>query len=94
MTGDTFSPPQSGMHHLLVKLEALDLMATVTEIIAFLLQQQFRHNPVTKVTGITLLSPDHGMNIFHRQVLLGKLVMAVNASLFLKRPFLGNGWRG
>jgi hypothetical protein len=95
MAGDAFSPPQGRMHPALpVQLQILFLVAEETEIVALLLQQQFGHDTMGKVTFLTFVLFHHGVHIFHAKIFFGKITVAVRAFLFLKGSLPGVGGRG
>ena len=87
MAGYTLSFFQCRMNPGLIQIQVLNFMAHVTDIVPFLLEQQFRDNAMRQMALFTFLFLDHGMDIFLRQVLFYEILVAVHTLFPLELPF-------
>ncbi len=76
-----------------VQFQLFDGMAFVTELVAFLLQDELADDPVVEVAVEALPIFDHFVDVAHREILLDELLVAVEAILLLELPLLRLGGR-
>src|SRR3990170_6165052 len=65
------------MNARLVHPDLFFAVARVAEVVSFFFQDQFRDDPVPEVAVLAFLLLDHGMHVFHREVLALELGVAV-----------------
>jgi hypothetical protein len=87
------SPLEGGVDLGLVRADLFPGMAGMAKLVALLLQEQFRNDPVTKVTIFALPLLDHRVHVLHGKIFLGKLLVAIETTFpleFSLRPrFVG-----
>ena len=83
----------SRMHARRIQLQILDAVALIAELVPLLLENEFSHDPMPKVTSLTLAVIDHRMNIAHRKVFFKKVLVTIEALLSLELALLGVGRR-
>jgi hypothetical protein len=87
VTGNAFSLAHRGMNIGLVQFQVFNLMADITEVISFFLQQKRCHHAMAKVAFFALFLRNHFVDILPGKILIGKLRMAVQAVFLGKSPF-------
>lgn len=65
------------MHARLVHPDLFFAVTSIAEVVSFLFQDQFRDDAVPQVAVLAFLLLDHGMHVFHREVLALELGVAV-----------------
>ena len=87
VAGNTLALFQGGMDTGLIQIKVLNLVANITDVVPFLLEQKFGYNTVGKVTLFTFPLFHNRMDIFFRKILLNKIRMTVHTLFALKLPF-------
>jgi hypothetical protein len=91
VAGNTFSPPHGGMDIFLIQFQVLDLVTGIAEVIAFFLQNEFRHHAMPKMALFAFFVRNHLVNILHGKELVVKFRMAVQTAFLGEFPSRGLG---
>ena len=84
MAGGAPSPLESGVDLGLVRADLFTGMAGKAEVVALLLQEIFRDDPVTKVAIFALPLLDYRVDVLHGKIFLGKLLVAIETTFPLE----------
>ena len=82
------------MHHRVVKSDFLFVMAGIAHLIPRLFEEKLGNDAVPQVALLALFLLDGGMYIFHPEVGVGELGVAVEAFLADKGSLFGPGGAG
>ena len=79
MASGAFRSLEGRMNGLLVKTDLLFGVAGIANLVALFLQDQLSHQAMPHMAVFALLLLDRRMNVLHPHVLVGELLMAVEA---------------